>query len=80
MKAKTNICDNCNFCKSVYRAFNIAFFKLNEHYCTKYEILTSREDCCESWTKKLREYDVSPQRISQVEQDLTVLLDYFKDY
>lgn len=77
---KTKNCKNCNFFKVVYREFGYRLsysLAYPMYYCTKCEQMTDKESICENRQAKKAEYDISPQRLKEVEQDIKYLLKLF---
>ena len=67
-------CGNCNNCKKIYRKYAYQYHKEKTDYCTVKEEIVSPDGACESWCKKQREYDLSPQRFDDVVKDLKAIL------
>ena len=67
-------CGNCNNCKKIYRKYAYRYYKEKTNYCMIKEEITQEDSVCESWRKKQREYDLSPQRFDEVKNDLKAIL------
>lgn len=75
---KTRTCKSCRFFKIVYEQCGYRFIysvMYPHYYCTECEQLTDRENVCGKWQRKKAEYDVSPQRLEEVEQDIKALIE-----
>ncbi len=76
---KTKKCKTCNNCKRVYDKGLYRYFRWNWHYCTKREEVTELKNGCEEWEKRKTEYDLSPQRFDEVENDIKIITALLKD-
>ncbi len=75
----TKICKSCNCCKRLYRILGCGFTEFRLLYCTEREEIISEDFCCGKWSRKRREYDLSPQRFDEVENDIKIVYEYLKD-
>lgn len=71
-------CKNCNYFKTVYRRFGYYLsYSLTYplYYCTLCERMTVPKNRCGSWQyRKKCEYDISPKRFAQAEEDIKALI------
>ena len=80
MKARS--CKNCWFCKTVYRrnGYRLQYSAIYPHYyCIEKDTVIDRKNVCGKWQRKKEEYDISPQRFEEVEQDIKFLIELFKN-
>ena len=71
MKART--CKNCRFFKVVYDKCRYRFIyslMYPLYYCSAKDDMIDCKTVCEKWQTKKVEYDISPQRLEGVEQDI----------
>lgn len=80
MKATSGkTCKTCNACKQIYRRWCVKFWSDKRYYCAVRGEMTKRECSCGKWRKKKTVYDLSARRFDEVEQDIKVLKEFFKD-
>ena len=72
-------CSACNACKRLYRGYWYSYCWNKLFYCTLHKHITQPQSGCVHWQRRRHEYDLSPQRFDEVEQDIKFLLDKFQD-
>lgn len=78
--AKARTCKGCHYCKIAYRryGYRLQYSTIYPHYyCIEKDAFIDRRNVCEKWQRKKAEYDLSPQRLEEVEQDIKFLIEYF---
>ena len=75
----TKNCKTCEKSKRIYMQDTIFTDKLREYYCTEREEMIKHTDSCGKWRKKAEEYELSVQRLKDVENDVKYLLEHLED-
>lgn len=82
---KKESCEKCRYCKTLYKRhafsmfYSIAFPK---YYCALSHKMSDRKTACEHKKSKNRNtpvYDVSVERLKQVEEDIKAVMAYFEN-
>lgn len=76
---KTRICEFCDACKRLYTIGRYRYWRERYYYCMVNDTITNKKGSCEMWKRKKTEYDLSEQRFDEVEKDVRLLIQYFKD-
>ncbi len=71
-------CRDCFACKRLYDYALYQYSARKEYYCIEKEEMVNLEDSCEKWKKRKLEYDLSLQRIDEVENDVKRMMQMFK--
>ncbi len=74
----SHVCEQCNNCKRLYR-FEYRKYPNKRFYCTVRNSITTRDDSCENWQRRVIADDLSPQRIDGVMADVERLGELLSD-
>ena len=77
-RVKSHVCAACDFCKLLYRD-GYRMYPTKRRYCTVDDKLTSPDNGCDNWKKRVITYDLSPRRLDEATNDVIALLELLKD-
>ncbi|MDE5593042.1 MAG: hypothetical protein K2I75_03820 [Clostridiales bacterium] len=74
MASYKNKCQSCDYCKSLYLMYGFRFWRSKRYFCARQNKPISVYDGCDTWQAKKQRYDLSAQRLDEVEDDINALL------
>ncbi len=79
VKNKYNkFCNSCNWCKKLYEKTHYGFMNVDLNYCIKHEKMIELKDTCYSWKMRKLEYEITIERIDNIENDVIWLIKHLK--
>lgn len=71
-------CSTCNSCKRVYERTAYGFMKSNYLYCIYHNKIIDLKYTCNYWSKKEIQYEITVERIDDVEEDVMWLIKHLR--
>lgn len=67
-------CKGCAHCYTIYMQCAWRYYKTRTYYCADREELLTHFTPCKKWRGKVRDFDVSPERLTAVQANIAQII------
>ena len=73
-------CKTCNYFRRIYDRYSYFYFRRKWYGCMLCRDIVERDSVCDNWRRKgRRNTDVTAERVSETEEDVKFIMEYFNE-